>query len=184
LNGLAAWSHEKCRLCWARSHESCLLCTMENVAFPAFEPWKTSPLTMRNVALSCRAVGIHEKCRFGSAENKLPLLRSYEAQNGTYLALLPRRGFIVENVALNHEKRRHCRFSSGDQERRRIIPKKEKDEERKSSSSDFCYFFGTNQNKNGFLAQHLQGFKLKLSASLSAGRYEDRAAKLVQPHSR
>ena len=56
----------------SRIHESCRLCTMKNVAFLPFEPWETSPLTMRNVALNYRPAGVHEKRRFGSAENKLP----------------------------------------------------------------------------------------------------------------
>ena len=60
---------------------------MKNVAFLAFEPWKTSPLTMRNVALSYRPAVVHEKSRFGSAVNKLPRAGQYEAQNGNYLAL-------------------------------------------------------------------------------------------------
>jgi hypothetical protein len=71
----------------SRIHESCRLCTMKNVAFLPFEPWETSPLTMRNVALNYRPAGVHEKRRFGSAENKLPVQVNYEAQSGNYLGL-------------------------------------------------------------------------------------------------
>ena len=71
----------------SRIHERCRLCTMKNVAFLPFEPWQTSPLTMRNVALNYRPAGVHEKRRFGSAENKLPAPVNYEAQNGNYLGL-------------------------------------------------------------------------------------------------
>ena len=39
-------------------HESCRLCTMKNVAFLPAEPWETSPLTMRNVALGYRPAGV------------------------------------------------------------------------------------------------------------------------------
>ena len=98
-----------------------------------------------------------------------------------------RRGAAMENVALNHEKCRYCPFSSGNEERKKNRIKKRTRRRRQRSSSGFSYPSETVEAKrfpNGFPAQRLQGTKLKLSVSLSAGRYEERAAKLAKPHSR
>jgi hypothetical protein len=167
----------------SRIHESCRLCTMKNVAFLPFEPWETSPLTMRNVAFNYRSAGVHEKRRFSSAENKLPVPVNTRHRTAIIWACATSRRFTMENVALNHEKCRYCPFSSGNQERKKIILKKEQDEEARSSSH-FSYSSEGLGSKNGFPAQRLQGFKLNLSASLSAERCEERAAKLAKPHSR
>jgi hypothetical protein len=167
----------------SRIHESCRLCTMKNVAFLPFEPCETSPLSMRNVAFNYRQARVHEKRRFGSAENKLPVPVNTRHRTAIICACATSRGFTMENVALNHEKCRYCPFSSGNQERKKIILKKEQDEET-TSSSHFSYSSEGLEAKTDSLLSVFKGFKLNLSASLSAGRCEERAAKLAKPHSR
>ena len=93
-----------------------------------------------------------------------------------------RHGFTMENVALNHEKCRYCLFSSGNQERKRNNIK-ERTIRRREIAVGFWLFLGRSRSINGFPTQRLPSFKLKLSASSSAGRYEERAAKLAKPHS-
>src|SRR5271165_1377944 len=96
-----------------------------------------------------------------------------------------RYGSTMENVALNHEKCRYCPFSSGNQERKESLLKKEQDEEG-GSSSNFSSSLERVEAKTSYTTAfllRLQGFKLKLFAFSSAGRYEERAAKLAKPHS-
>ncbi len=90
----------------------------------------------------------------------------------------------MENVALNHEKCRYCPSSSGNQERKRIVLKERTRRRREIVVGFPLLFIGKKRSKNGFPAQRLQRFKLKLSASSSAGRCEERLAKLAKSHSR
>ena len=68
---------------------------------------------MRNVAFNYRQARVHEKRRFGSAENKLPVPVNTRHRTAIICACATSRGFTMENVALNHEKRRFGSFSSG-----------------------------------------------------------------------
>jgi len=168
----------------SRIHESCRLCTMKNVAFLPSEPWKPSPLAMRNVALAIDRHEHHEKCRFSSTLNKPPC-RSIRGTERIIRPCTTRYGSTMENVALNHEKCRYCPFSSGNQERKESLLKKEQDEEGGSSSNFSSSLERVEAKTNRITAflLRLQGFKLKLFAFSSAGRYEERAAKLAKPHS-
>ena len=71
----------------------------------------------------------------------------------------------------------------GTKNEKEITLKKEQDEEGRSSS-DFSYSSEGVEAKTDFLLSVFQVLKLKLSASWSAGRYEERAATLAKPHSR
>src|SRR5208282_2705055 len=109
----------------SRIHESCRLCTMKNVAFLPSEPWKPSPLAMRNVALAIDRHEHREKCRFSSTLNKPPC-RSIRGTERIIWPCTTRYGSTMENVALNHEKCRYCPFSSGNQERKESYQRKNK----------------------------------------------------------
>jgi hypothetical protein len=116
---------------------------------------------MRNVALNYRPARVHEKSRFGSAENKLPVPVNTRHRTAIIWACATSRGFTMENVALNHEKCRYCPFSSGNQERKRIILKKEQDEEARSSSR-FSY---SSEGLEGKTGSPLSVFKVLNSSS-------------------
>ena len=138
---------------------------MENVAFSHEK---------RRFGVSDRSA-YYEKCRFSSAAMRgmdpvnQPPSGQYEAQNGNYLALDHQTKSTMKIVALNHEKCRYWPLSLGKPRTKRIVFK-ERTIRRRKIVVGFHLFLRKSRILIITHWKRLQGFKLKLSASSSAGR--------------